>query len=178
MPFSSRRKTCVSKARHIEGMPEDDLDQIAAKRAEFQKWQETGWINQKRACDLWTAAFFIPKQVVPPLPGLYEVPLTDNVWTAWSGTLPPPKLTRAVDKAADNGAFLHWPLVFADVMKDGGFDCVVGNPPWERVKLQEQEFFASRDPEIAQAPNAAARTRAIARLKAAPQEQPRTSPLR
>ena len=25
----------------------------------------------------------------------------------------------------------------------GGFSCVVGNPPWERVKLQEQEFFAT-----------------------------------
>ncbi len=34
----------------------------------------------------------------------------------------------------------------------GGFTCIVGNPPWERVKLQEQEFFASRDPEIADAP--------------------------
>ncbi|MFF0544987.1 hypothetical protein ACFYTF_19330 [Nocardia thailandica] len=38
------------------------------------------------------------------------------------------------------------------------------NPPWERVKLQEQEFFAARDPEIAQAPNAAARKKLIANL--------------
>ena len=51
----------------------------------------------------------------------------------------------------------HWPLEFPDVMAAGGFDVVLGNPPWERIKLQEQEFFASRDPEIAQAPNAAAR---------------------
>ncbi|GEM_PF-620804 len=46
-----------------------------------------------------------------------------------------------------------------------GFDVVLGNPPWERVKLQEQEFFSSRDPEIAGAPNAAARKRAITALK-------------
>src|SRR5690606_2716449 len=39
----------------------------------------------------------------------------------------------------------------------GGFPCVVGNPPWERVKLQEQEFFAPRHQEIAPARNAAAR---------------------
>ena len=39
--------------------------------------------------------------------------------------------------------------------------CVLGNPPWERVKLQEQEFFASRDAEIADAPNAAERKAAI-----------------
>jgi hypothetical protein len=41
---------------------------------------------------------------------------------------------------------------------------VLGNPPWERVKLQEQEFFASRDPVIANAPNAAARKKLIASL--------------
>ena len=46
----------------------------------------------------------------------------------------------------------------------GGFSCVIGNPPWERVKLQEQEFFASRNPNIANAPNAAARKKLIAAL--------------
>ena len=59
----------------------------------------------------------------------------------------------------------HWPLEFPDVMAAGGFDVVLGNPPWERIKLQEQEFFAARDPEIAKAPNAAARGRLIAKLK-------------
>jgi hypothetical protein len=45
-----------------------------------------------------------------------------------------------------------------------GFDVVLGNPPWERIKLQEEEFFAGRDAEIAGAPNAAARKRLIAAL--------------
>ncbi len=49
--------------------------------------------------------------------------------------------------------------------RGNGFDVVLGNPPWERVKLQEQEFFAQRDPAIADAPNAASRKRAIAALK-------------
>ena len=30
-----------------------------------------------------------------------------------------------------------------------GFDVILGNPPWERIKLQEEEFFAGRDAEIA-----------------------------
>ena len=47
----------------------------------------------------------------------------------------------------------------------GGFDVVLGNPPWERIKLQEKEFFAQKDPEIANAPNAAARKRLIAQLQ-------------
>lgn len=52
---------------------------------------------------------------------------------------------------------------------EGGFDVMLGNPPWERIKLQEQEFFASRDPEIAHAPNKAARERLIREL---PQRNP------
>ena len=46
-----------------------------------------------------------------------------------------------------------------------GFDCILGNPPWERVKLQEKEWFAQRVPDIANAPNAAARTKMINALK-------------
>ena len=42
---------------------------------------------------------------------------------------------------------------------------MLGNPPWERVKLQEKEFFAGH-PEIAGARNAAARKRLIAALEA------------
>lgn len=50
-------------------------------------------------------------------------------------------------------------------LRRNGFDVILGNPPWERVKLQEQEFFAQRDPAVAGAPNAAARKKAIAALK-------------
>ena len=45
-----------------------------------------------------------------------------------------------------------------------GFDCIFGNPPWERVKLQEKEFFAERSPDIANSPNAATRQRLINQL--------------
>jgi hypothetical protein len=62
---------------------------------------------------------------------------------------------------------LHWPIAFAQVFAQGGFDAVLGNPPWERIKLQEQEFFASRDPEVAQARNKAERTKLIAALEKA-----------
>ncbi|MCW5775839.1 MAG: hypothetical protein KIS87_05265 [Phycisphaeraceae bacterium] len=50
-----------------------------------------------------------------------------------------------------------------------GFTCVIGNPPWERIKLQEREFFSLTDPEIAEAVSAADRRRRIASL---PQRNP------
>ena len=62
--------------------------------------------------------------------------------------------------------FFHWPLEFPEVFETGGFDVVLGNPPWERIKLQEQEFFGARDREITEAPNKAARTKLIKRLEA------------
>ncbi|HZM06096.1 MAG TPA: hypothetical protein VFC44_24100, partial [Candidatus Saccharimonadales bacterium] len=60
--------------------------------------------------------------------------------------------------------FFHWPLEFPEVFAAGGFDVVLSNPPWERIKLQEQEFFAARDQRIADAPNKAARSRLITEL--------------
>jgi hypothetical protein len=60
--------------------------------------------------------------------------------------------------------FFHWPLEFPEVFTKNGFDCVLGNPPWERLKLQEKEFFAVRYPEIAEARNKAARDRLIKEL--------------
>ena len=68
--------------------------------------------------------------------------------------------------------FLHWEAAFPGVWRDwqsprpeGGFDAVIGNPPWDRIKLQEVEWFATRASEIAHAPTAAARRAAIRRLR-------------
>ena len=47
----------------------------------------------------------------------------------------------------------------------GGFDVVLGNPPWERIKIQEKEWFAAHRPDIANAANAAARRKMIAALQ-------------
>ena len=60
---------------------------------------------------------------------------------------------------------LDWESTFPKAFSDGGFDCVIGNPPWERMKLQEREFFDAASPEIASAVNAATRRELIAELK-------------
>ena len=57
---------------------------------------------------------------------------------------------------AEQESFLHWELTFPGIWKntgpgetDGGFDLVLGNPPWDRIRVEEVEWFALRDPEIA-----------------------------
>ena len=76
---------------------------------------------------------------------------------------------------ADREGFLHWEVAFPgvwlgwqDVHPKGGFDAVIGNPPWDRIKLQEVEWFATRAPEIARAPTAAGRKSAIKKLREQP----------
>ena len=73
---------------------------------------------------------------------------------------------------AEREDFLHWEVAFPgvwhnwqDTRPSGGFDAVIGNPPWDRIKLQEVEWFAIRDPEVALAPTAAARRAGIRRLR-------------
>ena len=68
--------------------------------------------------------------------------------------------------------FLHWQVAFPGVWRDwqddnpaGGFDAIIGNPPWDRIKLQEVEWFATRSSKLALAPTAAARRRGIKQLR-------------
>ena len=73
---------------------------------------------------------------------------------------------------AERERFLHWEAAFPgvwhewqDARPQGGFDAVIGNPPWDRIKLQEVEWFATRSPELAHAPTAAARKSGVDRLR-------------
>ena len=56
---------------------------------------------------------------------------------------------------------LYWPLAFPQVFAAGGFDCVLGNPPWERIKMQEEEIFATCHRDVAEARNKAERSQRI-----------------
>ena len=70
--------------------------------------------------------------------------------------------------------FFNWQVAFPGVWSEwesdglhGGFDAVIGNPPWDRMKLQQVEWFAARRRKIAMAPRAADRKRMIADLEKA-----------
>jgi hypothetical protein len=85
-------------------------------------------------------------------------------------------MREEIERLIDQYQFFHWHLEFPEVFRlpklselpdneslgwIGGFDTLLSNPPWERIKLQEEEFFAARDPQIASAANKAARQKLI-----------------
>ena len=82
------------------------------------------------------------------------------------------RLLEGARELIEKEHFLNWQVAFPGVWSNwqeeklrGGFDAVVGNPPWDRMKLQQVEWFAARRPKIAKAPRAADRKRMIADLE-------------
>lgn len=125
------------------------------RRLEKMERQFKDWLM----ADVWTAAFFIDKtetdlNLYPTNLTLVQLRENEKVNEA---------LIERVLKTADQYHFFHYHLEFPEVFDKGGFDCLLGNPPWEELQAQEKEFF-SEYPEIANA-TATARKKKIDDLK-------------
>jgi hypothetical protein len=152
----------AGQAEKLDAIVEDEVEDIRKKQAVYGSLQAgEAWLRDWYACNIWTAAFYYP--LVDP--GDPTVPTQGKLIQYINN----PKACDA--RLAGNAAglavkhrFFNWPLEFPEVAKARGFDVVLSNPPWERIKLEEKEFFAMRDPEIAAAPNKAAREKLIKAL--------------
>ncbi len=160
------RQKYAEFSQEISEMRDNDPPTVRAKEEKYKRSRHSvSWLRDFSACNLWTAAFFMPLTEE----NLELLPTSAALENLLKGNWTTQKIVDAADQLAENERFFHWPLEFADVFEQGGFDCVLGNPPWERIKLQEKEFFGTVDPEIANAPNKAARERLIKDL-------PKTNP--
>jgi hypothetical protein len=152
--------TKLSQERQeLEAIPDNSPEEVSRKQQLYSRYcQDPEHQKLVEACHLWTAAFF------QPLTSDFSRAITTQaVIDRLEGRAHPQALATAQALASEQ-RFFHWPLEFPEVFEQGGFDVILGNPPWERIKLQEEEFFASRDAQIAKAPNADARKRLIKQL--------------
>jgi hypothetical protein len=171
----TQRADFARTARAVTAMLEDDLAGVQARARAYEAVHaEHGWWATKTACDLYVAAFLASKHfrsgALTRAKTPDRIPTTLDVRTALAGRQSDAQLvTKAIELAGSARAF-HWPLEFPAIMAAGGFDVVLGNPPWDVMQLGEEEYFAQRLPEIAELAGAA-RKRAIAALE---QESPTT----
>jgi hypothetical protein len=149
--LETERSEYIENARVLGEIAETTPQEVREKQARYKESRNQeknpGWWRDFSACNLWTAAFFM---------GLTEdnlqlLPTTAALSQLLRGNSSTQKVVDAANKLAEEKRFFHWCLEFAEVFDQGGFDCVLGNPPWERIKLQEKDFFAGRDIEIANA---------------------------
>jgi hypothetical protein len=146
----------------LEDVPEDNLAQVDAKRTAWEPEVCTPACTRDRwLADLWTAVFFVPKTADT----LETVPTSAHLRTAADDPERlPAVLQERVSALVAKHRFFHWRLAFPQVFEAGGFDVVLGNPPWDVSQLSEEEYFGDCLPEIA-ALSGAQRKRAIAALE-------------
>jgi hypothetical protein len=156
-------------AAALTELPEDRLEEVLAKESAFRQQEETeNFKFKKRLANLWCSAFVIRKHFLEEGRDSSARGVTQGQINALVTHQPlSADLESEIDRLARQYGFFHWHLAFPEVFARGGFDLMLGNPPWERVKLQELEFFARRHPAIAGAPNKAARERMITSLGSA-----------
>lgn len=139
-------------------LPEDTVEQIGAKAGRFRELRKgQAFVRATAAANLYVAAFLLPKVGGAPAgASARTVPTTEELWMA----LNQGKIRQAMvdaPKAARRARAFHWPLEFPDVMQRGGFDVVLGNPPWEKANIKYEEFFQKHEPTILDAKNDAER---------------------
>lgn len=143
-----------------------DANYEALARKEIQWADILGSIeyqHKKFLADAWCAAFVWPKQ-----PGeLAKAAPTNDLWSQFreGHEIPSALSVKTVSELTEQYSFFHWHLQFPQVFAKGGFDVVLGNPPWDQLQLDAREWFASRDSRITEARHHADRLKAINQLR-------------
>jgi hypothetical protein len=174
--------TLMNSTLQLEEMREDTVEEIHRKEQFFVDIVNSGpYANALLWANAWCAAFVWKKtaEMRPPITDEEFRDIGKNPFTlsSWRKT--------EIERLAAQYQFFHWHLAFPEVFRvptgdktpeneqagwSGGFDVVLGNPPWERIKIQEKEWFAVRRPAIANAANASTRRKMIAELQTSDKE--------
>ena len=161
----------------VDEIADSSVHEIHHKQASYQQLLDSPEYQESLLrANAWCAAFVWKK-----IKGGLE-PITQDVFRRITDhpRQIAPAIRDEINRLYRQYQFFHWHLAFPTVFHvpttdeqasenaqtgwSGGFDVVLGNPPWERIKIQEKEWFAARRPNIAEATNAAQRRNMIANL--------------
>ncbi|MDI6408502.1 N-6 DNA methylase [Streptomyces albus] len=181
--FEMEAETKVANAsfarglRRITAAPADDLTDVRRKEAAYRNWATSEeYLHALKLADAWCAAFvWVKRKDSPPA-------ITHKVFRGLEdpkGDSAPRSTHDEIARLRDQYAFFHWHLEFPEVFTvpedgeeaadlgevdpatgwAGGFSCVVGNPPWDKVDFEDKKYFSVVAPEIADISGTARRAR-------------------
>lgn len=152
----------AAQAVSVETLDDDTPEHLAAKRRAWSQAEADARRSTfARLADTYLAAFLAPKLA----DAVATVPLSGYLWGVLSGQTSSAEVEDTAQTLCRQHAVFHWWLAFPQVASKGGFSVMLGNPPWEMLQLDPQEFFAAEAPSIANAQHMAAREKLIAALR-------------
>jgi hypothetical protein len=172
----------AERVRAIAQLRANTLADIRERARRYRALQDSPLKRRKtQVADAWCASFGWPKRAdAPAAITTQTVRELDEGGDGGNGGVLPADSAALLDRLSARHRFFHWHLEYPEIFRvaddeapdanpatgwQGGFSCVVGNPPWERVKLQEKEFFAAKGhDDIAGAAPAAVRKKLISAL--------------
>ncbi|MFI0774651.1 Eco57I restriction-modification methylase domain-containing protein [Streptomyces sp. NPDC021212] len=163
----------ADRLRQITTAPSGKLRQVRDQEAAYEEWRESeGYVHALHVADAWCAAFVWHKDKgAPPA-------ITQDVFRGLqdpAGAAASEATHEEIRRLSREYRFFHWHLEFPEVVRvpegagavdvdpatgwSGGFDCVVGNPPWDKVDFEDKKYFSVVEPSIAEISGTARRAR-------------------
>lgn len=142
----SEYNSITERTRGIDEAPDNTIVEVQQKAEQFHKLVVSPeYRHTHLVADSWCSAFVFKKgknSAADPI-------TTDTIRRLETD---PKSLTRAqleeVKCLSNQYQFFHWYLAFPEVFFKDGFDCILGNPPWEKLQTEELQFFAGHDTDI------------------------------
>jgi hypothetical protein len=157
--------TCYTEFIKLSELDESDPSVSEEKERKYQRLLQSNLLKERKfSADVWTSAFFWPlnsKSTELPTHGILR-----NIEDSGS-TVVDVAFKDRVEQLRNEFSFFHWHLEFPEVFgkEHSGFDCILGNPPWSKLKINEKDWFRSKSDAIANSSAKSHRTKLINNLQ-------------
>ena len=171
----------ADSVRQVSSLPEDTLQERTEKKSQWELLMQSPRVEcLRRACDIFTYAFykqFSADDDYNEIDNLPQIPYTRTVYHALQeiSAIDDPSIDYTplsddfkaeVAEEAAKQRFFHWCVEFPEVFADGGgFDVMCGNPPWDKLQMEDKKWFRGKDYTIVDEENQSARNKKIAALE-------------
>jgi hypothetical protein len=116
----------LARMRELSALPEHTPAEIAAKKQRYAATQSQDAYLLRQIAAIPIAQFYQPKT-----PGNKPCLITDATYRAYlAGQTPQGQATASAWAIAERKKAFHWFLEFPEIIANGGFDCILGNPPY------------------------------------------------
>ena len=135
---STKMTNLIEAFNQFNRLPENTAQEILTKEKEYKRLIESrNWQKLKEIANLMVAQFFIPKT----LENKNSLVTHSNYLEYLYGTkgVPGQASAKSIVVCIEKN-FFHWFLEFPEIFINGGFDCILGNPPYLRGKKISQDF--------------------------------------